>query len=649
LGFFNGMGSIAVTGTLHGSYDYRLIILSVLLATLSSYAALDLAGRVTAARGHVRLIWLCGGAFAMGLGIWSMHYVGMLAYSLPVPILYDWPTVAVSLLAAIYASGVALFVVSRERMGWVSAGIGGVAMGLGIAAMHYIGMEAMRLPAMCHYAPGMVILSVILAIAISLVALWLTFSLRDGGSSDGWRKGASAILMGAAIPVMHYTGMAAVTYTPMAMTPDLSHALEISSLGLGAIALVTLMVLSLAILTSLIDRRFSAQTVELNLSEQRYRQLVESAQIIIWRQDAETCAFSYINHEVEELLGYTPEQWLSGGDFWLDHLHPEDREIAASFRRAAAEGRGSQCFEHRMISAAGNVVWLKTSMSLIYESAMDRAELAGVMADVTERKYAQEAAEAGSRAKSQFLANMSHELRTPMNAIIGYSDLLIEEANHDEGMGLREAIPDLYRIRGAGKQLLALINDILDLSKIEAGKIDLYFEEFEIRELIADVRAVSEPLAAKNGNRLRLEFEEGMMCCDLMRARQILFNLIGNACKFTWAGTVELTVEGVIGPAGELVKFQVRDSGIGMSAEQIEHVFEVFAQADSSTTRRFGGTGLGLAITRNFCEMLGGYIEVESEPGIGSVFTVWLPRHGRKALKIARPADQAAPNSLAIV
>jgi len=352
---------------------------------------------------------------------------------------------------------------------------------------------------------------------------------------------------------------------------------------------------------------------------------------------------------VEELLGYTPEQWLSGGDFWLDHLHPEDREIAASFRRAAAEGRGSQCFEHRMISAAGNVVWLKTSMSLIYEIAMDRAELAGVMADVTERKYAQEAAEAGSRAKSQFLANMSHELRTPMNAIIGYSDLLIEEANHDEGMGLREAIPDLYRIRGAGKQLLALINDILDLSKIEAGKIDLYFEEFEIRELIADVRAVSEPLAAKNGNRLRLEFEEGMMCCDLMRARQILFNLIGNACKFTWAGTVELTVEGVIGPAGELVKFQVRDSGIGMSAEQIEHVFEVFAQADSSTTRRFGGTGLGLAITRNFCEMLGGYIEVESEPGIGSVFTVWLPRHGRKALKIARPADQAAPNSLAIV
>jgi signal transduction histidine kinase len=224
---------------------------------------------------------------------------------------------------------------------------------------------------------------------------------------------------------------------------------------------------------------------------------------------------------------------------------------------------------------------------------------------------------------------MSHELRTPMNAIIGYSDLLIEEASEGDA-GLRQAIPDLNRIRGAGRQLLALINDILDLSKIEAGKIDLHFEDFEISDLITDVRTVSEPLAAKNGNQLRLEFEDGVMCCDLVRVRQILFNLVSNACKFTRAGSVALTAACAENPAGELVKFQVRDSGIGMTAEQIDHVFEVFAQADSSTTRRFGGTGLGLAITKNFCEMLDGHIEVESEPGEGTVFTVWLPRYGRK-------------------
>src|SRR5580704_10015552 len=164
---------------LSGSYDYRLVALSVLIAMLASYAALDLAGRITAARGSVRSVWLTGGAVSMGLGIWSMHYIGMLAYSLPVAVFYDWPTVLISLLAAIFASSVALFVVSRNEMGRLSIGFGGLLMGSGIAAMHYIGMEAMRLPAMCHYSLMLVTLSVILAVVISLVALWLTFHLRE--------------------------------------------------------------------------------------------------------------------------------------------------------------------------------------------------------------------------------------------------------------------------------------------------------------------------------------------------------------------------------------------------------------------------------------------------------------------------------------
>src|ERR1700690_1291341 len=157
---------------LAGNYDYRLVALSVLIAMLASYAALDLAGRITAARGRARFIWLIGGAAAMGLGIWSMHYIGMLAYSLPVTVRYDWPTVLVSLLAAMLASGVALFIASRNIMLPMRTAIGGVLMGIGIAAMHYIGMDAMRLPAMCQYSPGLVILSVVLAIVISLIALW---------------------------------------------------------------------------------------------------------------------------------------------------------------------------------------------------------------------------------------------------------------------------------------------------------------------------------------------------------------------------------------------------------------------------------------------------------------------------------------------
>ncbi len=241
-----------------GTYDYRLVALSVFIAMMASYAALDLGGRVTSARNSVRYLWLTGGAIAMGVGIWSMHYVGMLAFRLPVPVLYDWPTVLLSLLAAILASAVALFVVSRERMGFLRAVIGSIFMGGGIVGMHYTGMAAMRLPAMCSYSSILVTISVILAVIISFVALWLGFYFRTENASLGWRKLSSAVVMGAAIPVMHYTGMAAASFKFSASAhEDLSHALSISSLGTAGIVLVTFMILGFTVLTSLVDRRFT--------------------------------------------------------------------------------------------------------------------------------------------------------------------------------------------------------------------------------------------------------------------------------------------------------------------------------------------------------------------------------------------------------
>jgi PAS domain S-box-containing protein len=391
---------------LAGAYDYRLVALSVLISTLASYAALDLGGRVTASRGHIRSIWLMGGAAAMGIGIWSMHYIGMLAYSLPVPVLYHWPTVLLSLLAAMLASAVALFVVSRDEMGPLRTVLGGLLMGSGIAAMHYVGMHAMRLPAMCSYSHGLVALSVVLAIGISLVALWLTFHLRADINSMSWRKLASATLMGAAIPVMHYTGMAAASFRPTPAAVDLTHSVEISSLGIVGIGGVTLMVLFLAIVTSLVDRRFSAQSLELHLSEQRYRQLVDSAQVILWRGGLDSTSFSYINQEAENLLGYPIQKWTRTTAFWMDHLHPEDRELAVSCCRSVAEGRGSERFEHRMIAADGRVVWLRTSVRLVAGSG-ETEELVGVMTDITDRKLAQEAAEDASRTKSGLLEEIS--------------------------------------------------------------------------------------------------------------------------------------------------------------------------------------------------------------------------------------------------
>jgi two-component system sensor histidine kinase/response regulator len=243
-----------------GSYNYALVALSVLIAIFASYAALDLASRVTAAGGWTRAVWLLGGAGAMGTGIWSMHYIGMLAFILPIPVAYHWPTVLLSLLAAILASAVALGVVSRQKMGAFRALAGSVLMGAGISSMHYIGMAAMRLPAACQFNSFLVVLSVVFAVLISLAALWITFQFRDEKKGIGWEKLTGAVVMGAAIPVMHYTGMAAASFTPSDMPADLSHAVSISTVGTAGIAAVTFAVLGLALLTSWVDRLSSCSS-----------------------------------------------------------------------------------------------------------------------------------------------------------------------------------------------------------------------------------------------------------------------------------------------------------------------------------------------------------------------------------------------------
>jgi signal transduction histidine kinase/CheY-like chemotaxis protein len=239
-------------------------------------------------------------------------------------------------------------------------------------------------------------------------------------------------------------------------------------------------------------------------------------------------------------------------------------------------------------------------------------------------EQARDAAEAANTSKSQFLANMSHELRTPLNAIIGYSDLLIEEA---EELNATDLVPDLDKIRSSGKHLLGLINDVLDLSKIEAGKMEISLETFDVTDVVMAAAAMVRPLVEKNGNTLDLAIQEdiGTMHADLTRVRQILLNLLSNASKFTSAGRVSLAVtRGVLDGREEIV-FTVRDTGIGMTPEQIKRLFQPFTQADPSTTRKYGGTGLGLSITQRFCQLMNGSIEVESEPGVGSTFTARIP------------------------
>jgi signal transduction histidine kinase/DNA-binding response OmpR family regulator len=263
----------------------------------------------------------------------------------------------------------------------------------------------------------------------------------------------------------------------------------------------------------------------------------------------------------------------------------------------------------------------------IYNQNLERkvqertAELTRATAEAQEAKTA---AEDANRAKSAFLANMSHELRTPLNAIIGYSEMLQEDA---QDLGEKHFVGDLQKIHGAGKHLLGLINDVLDISKIEAGKMDLFLETIDVPAMIQDVVNTIKPLVQKNGNTLTVECADnlGPMRADATKVRQTLFNLLSNACKFTDKGTISLqVVRERTQRAGHFV-FRVSDSGIGMTPEQINKLFKAFTQADASTTRKYGGSGLGLAITRHFCQMMGGEVAVESEVGKGSTFIVRLP------------------------
>ena len=379
-----------------GSYNYALVALSVLIATFASYAALDLAGRVTAAGGWTRVFWLLGGAGAMGTGIWSMHYIGMLAFILPIPVAYHWPTVLLSLFAAVLASVIALYVVSRQKMGASRAVAGSVLMGAGIASMHYIGMAAMRLPAICQFNSSLVVMSVVFAVLISFAALWITFHFRDEKTGIGREKLAGAVVMGAAIPVMHYTGMAAASFTPSGMPADLSHAVSISTLGTAGIAAVTFVVLGLALLTSWVDRRFAAQTLELQEEKlQRSEAYLAEAQRLThtgswaWRVAGGDAV--HLSEEWYRIYGFDPENGPPAFEECRQRTHPEDRaKWQGAIDRAIAE-KSEYEVEFRILLPDGSVKHIHTVGHPVLNASGDLVQFVGSSTDITERKRAEQA------------------------------------------------------------------------------------------------------------------------------------------------------------------------------------------------------------------------------------------------------------------
>jgi len=359
-----------------------------------------------------------------------------------------------------------------------------------------------------------------------------------------------------------------------------------------------------------------------------------------------------VNRAAQRLLGYSEEELVGQSfsvicrDLFQDAGRSTIARVASSLK-----------VETTYFAKDGHPIPVSYASSMMRDATGDIQGYVCVAQDITERKryeeelrVAKDAAETANKTKSMFLANMSHELRTPLNAILGYSEMLTEEA---QDLGEESFIPDLKKIHGAGKHLLGLINDVLDISKIEAGKMDMYLESFEIKPMIDDVVATVHPLIEKNQNEIEVACppELGSMHADVTKVRQGLFNLLSNASKFTKQGRVRLQITREALADGEWLRFAVSDTGIGMTPEQMGRLFQAFSQADESTTRKFGGTGLGLAITKKFCQMMGGDVTVQSEPGKGTTFTISLPAVVEKkdaeaseaSARQAQAADDGSP------
>ncbi len=613
------------------TYDYRLVALSVFIAICSSYTALDLGERTTAANGKTRGAWLTGGAVAMGLGIWAMHYIGMLAFRLPIPVRYDLPTVVVSLVAGIASSFVALYVVSRPKLGAVSLCVGGLLMGAGIATMHYTGMAAMRLPAKCHYDGGIVALSIAIAVVVSMAALWITFRLRSDRNGKQWLKIASAAVMGVAVAGMHYTGMAAACFrnAPAVMNgPGATDAawVGVTGLGVAGIAIVTILILALTLAGALADRRFSAQAQTLDSSQRSYQLLFTRSLAGVYRASPSGDLLD-LNQACMAMLGYdNREEALSAN---IKHHFLSIEEEREFFSRLNDEQKLSG-YEACLRGKDGSQIWSLQSATLIQGEKSQPPSILATMFDISEQKRTEQAlsaamraAEEASQAKSQFLANMSHEIRTPMNGILGMTELALDTPLDSEQREYME------NVRDSAESLLTIINDILDFSRIEANRLELDIAAFSLSDVTRQsIRFLGGKAEAK-GLKVSEEIDQDIpanLLGDVGRLRQVLTNLLANAIKFTERGSVDIRARLVRREKCEaLIHIMVRDTGIGIPEDMQSVIFEAFSQVDGSNQRRHGGTGLGLAISAQLIKAMNGRIWVQSAPLVGSTFHVELP------------------------
>jgi len=624
-----------------GQYDLTLVALSLLIAIGASYMALTLAGaaRRSTSRFMERLHTFSGSA-SLGFGIWSMHFIGMLAFALPTHVHYHPGITALSAVPSLLASWITLNLLSCHDVSRLRLVLGGIAVGAGIGAMHYLGMAAMEIGPALRYDPTLFVLSILVAVVLGTLALWISFGLRQQRYFRGYKRRLLAgSVLGLAIAGMHYTGMEAARFIGEPAADFMPGSNRHIILALF-IAFVTVALSLLAAGVNAVARyralmRHSQETTS------ELQTIIDAAVDGIIKISDRGIILSF-NESAERIFGYRSEEMLGKNvkllmpnphhdahDGYLkNYLRTGEKKIIGTGREVWGLHKDGHQFPMRLAIGESRLKGISVFVGFVTDiSQRHRME--------TDLRQAKEQAEQATEAKSAFLANMSHEIRTPMNAIIGFTELLMDTPLSEEQH------KHLSTVSHSARGLLSLLNDILDTAKLDGSHTELESRDFSLQTLCEQVRATQSLQAQRKGLTLAVDYQAPTFFRgDPMRVQQILLNLVNNAVKFTRHGGVTVRVRHSVG-AG--LSIQVEDTGIGMSAEQREQIFEPFTQADSSMTRRFGGTGLGTTIAKQLVGLMKGNIKVASTPGKGTCFTVQLPLPPGNAVAYEAPSKQETP------
>lgn len=599
---------------INGQYDLVLVGLSYIVAVLASYVALNLVGRLRVEQNQqAKIYWLIGGAFAMGSGIWSMHFIGMLAFIMPMPMEYELAWTVASLFMAILASAIALFILQKQSYSATQLALGGIIMGLAISTMHYMGMEGMKFTEI-HYLPGLFVLSIAIGIAASEAALYLALQSNQGSNNRQSKlKILSSLVMGVAICGMHYTGMAAAIFTM-----DPSHTMSSNNQAIPPnylaffIAGISALIIGMALTVS---NSYKKMITAIGNEKDFLNAMLDNLEDGIIACDAQG-RITVLNRSLQRNINATEEK-INYDDLMKSFslydgnrlLNKEEFPLSRVLKGETVKGvELTAKFRNNVVR---NIV---VDAQQIINVGGENLGAVAIIHDVTELKRTE-------KLKNEFVSVVSHELRTPLTSIRGSLGLLVS--------GIMGEFPEkahklLEMANNNCDRLLLLINDILDIEKIEAGKMDFQLKMHDLNHIIAESIVSNKMYAEKYSVSIEFVRPESSISVhtDSSRLMQVLANLISNACKFS-PKDEKITVE--MKQINSSVRVSVTDRGPGIPKEFQPRIFQKFSQADSSDTRGKGGTGLGLNISRTIMDKLGGTLDFFSEPNKSTTFYFDLP------------------------